>query len=117
MQPKQKSRFPTALELAQSYACGRSNPLEVAKHALGKAAQVPSVFLSVTPERALREAAASTQRWQVRRFILDDAGRIRPRLNVFLDGRPVLDRIGMSDPVHLNAKIVVQQMAIDTEYE
>ena len=55
--------------------------------------------------------------WQVRRFILDDEGRIRPRLNVFLDGRPVLDRIGMSDPVHLNAKIVVQQMAIDTEYE
>jgi hypothetical protein len=55
--------------------------------------------------------------WQVRRFILDDEGRIRPRLTVCVDGRPLLDRIGLSDPVHLNAEILVQQMPIDTEYE
>jgi len=46
--------------------------------------------------------------WQVQRFILDDEGRVRPRLTVFLDGLPVLDLIGRSDPVHVSAKILVQ---------
>jgi len=55
--------------------------------------------------------------WQVRRFILDDDGHVRARLNVFLDGSRILDRVGMSDPVHLNAEIRVQEMAIDTEYD
>lgn len=60
----QQHRFPTGLEIAQSYADGKNNPVEVAKRALAKAAEVPSVFLSVTPERALREAEASAERWR-----------------------------------------------------
>ncbi|TCF98631.1 amidase [Paraburkholderia strydomiana] len=62
---QQQRRFPTGLDIARSYADGKSNPVEVARSALAKAKDVPSAFLSVTTERALREAEASAQRWQI----------------------------------------------------
>ncbi|MPW19247.1 amidase [Paraburkholderia sp. CNPSo 3157] len=57
-------RFQTALRLARSFSEGKVDPVEVTRHALAKAEESPSVFLTVTAERALNEAAESAARWQ-----------------------------------------------------
>jgi molybdopterin synthase sulfur carrier subunit len=54
---------------------------------------------------------------RVRGYILDDQGWLRPRLALFVDGQPVADRVALSDPVHLYARVFVQPMPFDTEYE
>ena len=56
--------FPTALSLAQDYASGRLDPLEVVTRALDNAALEPGAFITMTPQRALTEAAQSTERWK-----------------------------------------------------
>jgi hypothetical protein len=53
----------------------------------------------------------------VRGYILDDQGCIRPRLALFVDGASVMDRIALSDPVHLHSKVFVQHLPLDTDYE
>jgi sulfur-carrier protein len=54
---------------------------------------------------------------RAREYILDDQGCLRPRLALFVDGAVVADRMGLSDPVHLHARVFVQQMPLDTEYQ
>jgi hypothetical protein len=44
---------------------------------------------------------------RARGYILDDQGGLRPRLAVFVDGVLAQDRIGLSDPVHLQANVFV----------
>jgi hypothetical protein len=39
--------------------------------------------------------------------ILDERGGLRPRLAVFVDGVLAQDRLRLSDPVHLQAKVFV----------
>ena len=53
----------------------------------------------------------------VRGYILDDQGCLRPRLSLYVDGVPVDDRIGLTDPVHAHAKVLVLHMPMDTEYQ
>jgi hypothetical protein len=38
---------------------------------------------------------------------LDERGCLRPRLAVFVDGEPAQDRLRLSDPVHLQAKVFI----------
>jgi sulfur-carrier protein len=52
-----------------------------------------------------------------RGYILDEQGCLRPRLSLFVDGVIAADRIGLGDPVHAHAKVHVQQMPLNTEYE
>jgi hypothetical protein len=52
-----------------------------------------------------------------RGYLLDDQGRLRPRLMLYVDGVPLDDRVGLSDPVHARARVFVQQMPLDDEYE
>lgn len=54
----------TAVELSRAYAAGDADPVEVAEAALLKALAAPTVFLTVTAERARLEAAASARRWR-----------------------------------------------------
>lgn len=57
--------FSTALALAQAYANGQTTPAEVIEQALEACAlSDPSIFITLTPERARREAQASTQRYR-----------------------------------------------------
>lgn len=56
--------FPTALALAAAYADGSSDPLSVLEAALADAKAMPEVFISLSVERARREALASQARWQ-----------------------------------------------------
>jgi hypothetical protein len=53
----------------------------------------------------------------VRGYILDDQGRPRPRLALYVDGAAVCDRTGLSDPVHSRAKVRIAPMPLDPEYE
>ncbi len=53
-----------ATSMAEDFASGRSDPVQALEQALDKASQVPSVFISLTPERARREAQASAARWR-----------------------------------------------------
>ncbi|WP_268797635.1 amidase [Pseudomonas huanghezhanensis] len=53
-----------ATAMAQSFACGHSDPVQALDEALAKAAQADHVFISLCPERARREAQASAARWK-----------------------------------------------------
>jgi aspartyl-tRNA(Asn)/glutamyl-tRNA(Gln) amidotransferase subunit A len=54
----------TAAALSRAYAGGEAGPVEVTQAALSKALAAPTVFLTVTAERARAEAAASARRWR-----------------------------------------------------
>jgi molybdopterin synthase sulfur carrier subunit len=66
--------------------------------------------------REVLEAYFETHR-RARGYILDDQGGLRPRLVLYVDGVPVTDRVGLSDPVHARAHVFVQHLPLDTEYE
>jgi hypothetical protein len=53
--------------------------------------------------------ACIEQHPRLRGYLLDDQGGLRPRLAVFVDGVGVEDRTGLSDPVHLFARVYVAQ--------
>ncbi|TAH39692.1 MAG: MoaD/ThiS family protein [Planctomycetota bacterium] len=42
-------------------------------------------------------------------YILDDQGRLRQHVAVFVDGQPLLDRAGLSDPLAPTSRIFVMQ--------
>ena len=46
---------------------------------------------------------------RARAYVLDEQGAVRPHMVVFVDGRQVLDRRALSDPVASNAEIYVAQ--------
>ncbi len=54
-----------------------------------------------TSAACLRDAleAAFAENPRLRGYILDEQGHLRPHVMVFIDGRPVADRIRLSDPV------------------
>ena len=45
----------------------------------------------------------------VRGYVLDDQGALRARMVVFVSGRPVRDRRGLSDPVADGGDVYVMQ--------
>ncbi|MFL1556903.1 amidase [Pseudomonas sp. O64] len=53
-----------ATSMAEAFASGRSDPVQVLEQALVHASLAPSVFISLTAERARREAEASAARWR-----------------------------------------------------
>lgn len=42
-------------------------------------------------------------------YVVDDQGRLREHVTVFIDEKPVEDRVGLSDPVGDDAEIYVLQ--------
>jgi hypothetical protein len=61
--------------------------------------------------------AYSERHRRARGYILDERGRRRPRLCLYVDGAIATDRTGQSEPVHAHAHIHICQMPVDTEYE
>ncbi|KPG72305.1 amidase [Pseudomonas libanensis] len=53
-----------ATSMAEAFASGHSDPVQVLEQALVHASMAPSVFISLTVERARREAEASAARWR-----------------------------------------------------
>jgi sulfur-carrier protein len=86
-------------------------------------ARVPSVTFTANLRRHLeappaqvagatvRDAldAAFRQNPRLRGYVLDDQGRLRRHVMVFVDGEAVLDRDGLADPVGPGAELFVMQ--------
>jgi len=53
--------------------------------------------------------AALEGRDQLRGYVLDDQGRLRRHVMLFVDGQVVRDRSGLTDPVRADAEIYVMQ--------
>lgn len=53
--------------------------------------------------------AVFTEREMLRGYIVDDQNRLRTHLAIFVDGQPVKDRVGLSDPVETTSEIYVMQ--------
>ncbi len=53
-----------ATSMAEDFASGRSDPVQALEQALDQASRSASVFISLTAERARREAEASAARWR-----------------------------------------------------
>lgn len=45
----------------------------------------------------------------LRSYVLDEQGRLRKHVNIYLDGEPVRDRLRLGDPVSPQAEIYVLQ--------
>ncbi|SPH24224.1 hypothetical protein DEA8626_03274 [Defluviimonas aquaemixtae] len=60
---------------------------------------------------SVREAleAAWTEDPLLRSYILDEQGRLRRHVNVFVDGEMIADRLTLSDPVGPRSEIYVLQ--------
>ncbi|MGU0809190.1 amidase [Pseudomonas aeruginosa] len=55
--------FTDALSLAQAFSTGDSDPLSALETALAGAARLPAAFISLSEDRAYREARAAQARW------------------------------------------------------
>ncbi|BEM24180.1 amidase [Serratia nevei] len=56
--------LPDAIQLTSAFREGTLTPSELVEHALSSAAEAPTVFICLTPDRARREAAEATRRWR-----------------------------------------------------
>lgn len=45
----------------------------------------------------------------LRGYVVDERGVLRRHMSVFVDGRQVIDRVGLSDPVDAHSEIYVAQ--------
>lgn len=58
--------------------------------------------------RAVLEAAFA-ENPVARSYVLDDQGALRKHINIFVDGRLIRDRVGLTDPVAPDAAVYVIQ--------
>ncbi|MBD8528259.1 MoaD/ThiS family protein [Pseudomarimonas arenosa] len=42
-------------------------------------------------------------------YVCDEAGRLRPHVNIFIDGQRIVDRRALSDPLNENAEVFILQ--------
>jgi molybdopterin converting factor small subunit len=50
-----------------------------------------------------------SQNPRMRSYVLDDQGRVRRHVNVFVDGTLIRDRVRLSDPLRESSEIFVMQ--------
>lgn len=60
-----------------------------------------------TLREVLDEAFAG--RKKLRSYVLDEHGRLRKHMVVFVDGKPIADRIHLTDPVDPSSEVYVMQ--------
>ena len=61
-----------------------------------------------TTVRAVLDAVLADDR-VLRAYVLDDQGRLRKHINIFVDGAMVADRMRLSDPVIPESEIYILQ--------
>lgn len=49
------------------------------------------------------------QRPRARGYVVDEHGALRPHMNVFVDGEPLRDRVGLSDALRAQSEVFVMQ--------
>jgi sulfur-carrier protein len=67
--------------------------------------------VATVPGATVREAldAVFADNARLRAYVLDEQGALRKHMVVFVDGRQIQDRVGLSDPVTDNGEIYVMQ--------
>jgi len=73
------------------------------RHVAAPPVTVPGATVREVLEEALRE------RPRLRTYVLDEQGRLRHHVAVFVDGEQVADREALSDPVRPDAAVYVMQ--------
>lgn len=75
------------------------------------ARQVPAATLEA-PGTTVREVLESifASSPQLRAYLLDEQGRLRKHVGIWLDSVPVADRIALSDPVTATSRLHVLQL-------
>jgi len=73
------------------------------RHVPAPPARVPGATVREVLEAALQD------RHQLRAYVLDEQGRLRKHVAVFVDGELVTDREGLSDPVRPETSVYVMQ--------
>ena len=68
----------------------------------------PPQDVSVANVRAAIDSALENKN-ELRGYILDDQGRQRKHVAIFVDGNMIRDRLGLSDLVHLHSEVFVVQ--------
>jgi molybdopterin synthase sulfur carrier subunit len=66
---------------------------------------------SEAPGATVREVldAVFAANTRLRGYILDDQGRLRRHVAIFLDGNPIQDRAGLADAVRSDSELYVMQ--------
>jgi sulfur carrier protein ThiS len=83
-------------------------PTVIFTAALARFIEAPAATIEAgTLNEAL--AAAFASRPALRGYVLDDQGALRRHVAVYVNGRPIADRIGLSDPVGPDDEIHVFQ--------
>jgi len=67
----------------------------------------PGTYDGDTVRSVLDAAFADNE--AARSYVLDERGAVRRHMIIFLDGKPITDRAGLSDAVSSNSKIYVMQ--------
>ena len=67
----------------------------------------PTEVSAGTVHEALAQVFAATPR--LRGYVVDERGRLRKHMTVFIDGEQVKDRARLSDPVGADAEVYVMQ--------
>ncbi len=75
---------------------------------LGRHLVCPPQTVEGATVRATLEAVFA-QNPRLRSYLLDDQGRLRQHVNVFVNDRPVADRTGLADPVAAGDEVYVLQ--------
>jgi sulfur-carrier protein len=75
----------------------------IQRHVACPTADVPGATLREVLEGYFRANG------QARGYVLDDRGRLRQHMAVFIDGHQIADRDGLSDPVAAGATVDVVQ--------
>lgn len=70
--------------------------------------ECPPVSVAGATVREVLDAVFAENR-MLRSYILDDQGRVRRHVNVFINGSFVSDRVGLSDPVGPEDEVFVFQ--------
>lgn len=68
----------------------------------------PPVGVNAATVREALEVVFATNP-ALRSYVLDDQGRVRKHMSVFVDGEQVRDRNGLTDPVSAASEIFVMQ--------
>ncbi len=75
---------------------------------LGRHLAVAAIEVPGGTLRSVLDRVFATQE-KLRGYVLDDQGALRKHVTVFVDGRRVVDRTGLSDPVGEESSVYVLQ--------
>ena len=105
--PAERSTLPQGLTHACSLI-GPTMPTVAFTRALGRFLVAPFATVEAA---TVREAfgAVFESRSALRGYILDDQGALRRHIAVYVNGQPVKDRVGLSDPIGPHDEIYVFQ--------